>query len=98
MRRRPPPAVFRARAISFSFQGRGMGVTGYVGGGRACSESSAHSRTTVLPSATRCFPSASLVDAVSRINDDGRVGLRVVVITMVAPIAQGLVGALRELG
>jgi methionyl-tRNA formyltransferase len=34
-----------------------------------------------------------------RINDDGPVvGLRVVVITMVSPIAQGLAGALRELG
>jgi methionyl-tRNA formyltransferase len=38
------------------------------------------------------------VDADRRINDDCRVGLRVVAITFVAPLAQGLVGALRELG
>jgi len=41
---------------------------------------------------------ASLVDAQRRINDDCRVGLRVVVITIVAPVARGLVGALRDLG
>jgi methionyl-tRNA formyltransferase len=38
------------------------------------------------------------VDAAARIDDDGGVGLRVVVISFVAPIGAGLVGVLRDLG